>query len=208
MSIRFSVSLKAFSSAFSWVSDMVNPWDPLPLPPTAEPIWKQIALGIGLVVSEWESVEYELGILCSHFCGGTLYPFKEYGKGRIFRERTAVIARFAEKYFVRICDQQKEGEFDRLIKASIGFSDRRNEVVHGLILDAKNVTFFQNTPLVIDKLKAHQYVILPHLYAKGWDHELRKPPPYAYNFSQMRQLAERMEVLHQSIKTFKESLPE
>lgn len=58
--------------------------------------------------------------------------------------------------------------------------------------------------MILDKTKPHQYVVLPHLYAKKWEHERRKPPPYAFNFTQMYELATR--ILHKDVRKFKESL--
>ena len=68
-----------------------------------------------------------------------------YGQGRIFRDRFNILIKSAKRYFIKSPNQELEGELCFLLQRVLGFSDRRNEVAHGIIFQLQRMKFFKNT---------------------------------------------------------------
>ena len=121
---------------------MANPWDPLPFPNQGDTRINKTFRYVGLVVTAWESGEFELARLHSVLVedpdGASLQEL--YGAGNIFRDRLSALRREFDRYRVSLCCQYREGEFDYLTAAAEGFSNRRHEVAHGLVIRADRLS--------------------------------------------------------------------
>ena len=170
---------------------MANPWDLLPFPRQGDRSPNVTFRYVGLVVTSWESVEFELARLYSVFAGDPdgLAIQEIYGAGRIFRERLATLRRSFDKYRISNPCQYREGEFDRLTAAAEGFSDRRHEIAHGTVLRVDFITHFRTKfePWYGDK---PQFLLVPSYYTRRF-HD-KGLPKYAYSSTEMNELSARL----------------
>jgi hypothetical protein len=181
---------------------MANPWDPLPFPNQGDTRINKTFRYVGLVVTAWESVEFELARLHSVLVedpdGASLQEL--YGAGNIFRDRLSALRREFDRYRVSLCCQYREGEFDYLTAAAEGFSNRRHEVAHGLVIRADRLTYIRQ------KLESWhgdkpQFLLLPPLYTVRWhDGGL---PIYAYSSVELNELTARLLELSKRIGDFR-----
>lgn len=160
---------------------------------------------VGLVVTSWESLEFELSRLYSVFAGepdGESLQ-EEYGAGRIFKDRLAILRRGAEKYHIAHPNQDHEGGFAFLCTASDGFAARRHEVAHGIGLRVDRIAHFQRMfePWYGEK---PQWLLVPPLYAKRW-HD-KGLPSYAYSSKEMNELAARLLELGRVVGNYRRML--
>ena len=115
---------------------MAELWDPQPFPLRGDADEVLTFEGVGRVMTTWEHVEFGLARLLSIFARAPDAPEGLAGyQGTIFRERLNSLRRATHIYFVAHCDQELEGEFDRLCDVFERFADRRNEVAHGAVFD-------------------------------------------------------------------------
>ncbi len=166
---------------------MTNPWEVPPIPLYGDPKEDDTYMGVGRVLSAWEGVELVLGQIYSHFVGMCyqLGAFHEYGAGRIFSERFVIIARAAEKFFVKWCDQDLEGEFLRNSLAVHGFSNRRNDVAHGIVRPKEWIEPIDPfNPLARTPTT---FLLVPPQY-KFSKFDQNNRPTYAYNLAMLLQL--------------------
>ena len=82
----------------------------------------------------WEEVEGAFAHLYSTFLTGWPFDLKanrQYGDPLNFVHRAQGLQRVACRYFQRHPSQEREGAFDEIMRAAIGWSARRNDVAHG-----------------------------------------------------------------------------
>lgn len=183
---------------------MADPWDPFPFPLAGDPDEKDTYRGVGLVMSSWEAVEFEFARLYSLLVGDPDGPsVRDYGQPQIFRERLDGLSRRAISYFVRRCDQHLEGTFHRLTQEASGFSARRNEVAHGIVMDVTGISFIVNQFVFRNNSLKH-YVVVPPYHLLRW--HSGGSPNYALNFGQLQEIAARLLSLQSRIKEFRLSL--
>jgi hypothetical protein len=184
---------------------MANPWDPFPFPLAGDTDPYDTFSGVGLVMSEWESIEFNLARLYSVFVGqgSRGNAIQDYGKGKIFRERRIGLQAVARAYFMKRCDQQLEGEFDLVCTTADGFADRRNEVAHGIVMEVSRIAFFQDK-LTLADLSQKQHLVVPpyHTVRNHW----AGLPQYAYNAGQLQALAGRFLDFGKRIVSFRDGL--
>jgi hypothetical protein len=67
---------------------MANPWDSLPYPKRGDDDDRWTFEWAGRVISQWEHIEFQLGLLYTIFAGVPYngQTIKEYGAGKIFRD--------------------------------------------------------------------------------------------------------------------------
>jgi hypothetical protein len=111
---------------------MSNPWDVPPLPIVGDADIMTTYAGVGIVLSAWEEIELSLSQFYSFMVGRPYHidAMREYGRGTIFRERMKILV---DETHIRLCCQTQEGEFDKIAEECIGFSNRRNDVAHGIV---------------------------------------------------------------------------
>lgn len=185
---------------------MSNPWDAFPFPAMADDEPKHTYYGVGLVMSGWESIEFEFARLYSIFIGDEPdgMSMRDYGTGRIFSVRIDVLNQKAEAYFVNHPCQKMEGEFSRIVIAATGFSARRNDVAHGIVMNVAGIRFFQNRISMLDPSTIQTVLVPPFHILRS--HDGVGMPSYAYNKNQLEQLALRLHELELAIREFRVAL--
>ncbi len=149
-------------------------------------------------------IELEISFIHNAFVGDlTFGAAQDYGKGRIFRERLAIVQASAASLFrVRPC-QTVEGNFQHLILQVEGFSNRRNDIAHGIVFQIDNITFFSEKLLANARGK-RQSACIPPYYA------LRKHadgfPSYAYTYQLLMDLQRKLQLLNIKLRYFRSSL--
>lgn len=154
------------------------------------------------MITLWSFIETELSVLYSHFIGryDDLDALTEYGEGSIFRKRFAIIADAACRHFARCPHQSFEAEFDRLGALLNGFSDRRNEIAHGVVSRADHVQWFREH-LEVEVRSRPNYMVLPPFHWKA----KRGPdgfPSFAYTSRELLELGERLFTIAQRIRAY------
>lgn len=182
---------------------MSNLWDRPPLTSNGDAEESVTYEYVGRVLSEWESLEFELSRLYRFFVGGTdeIEHLREYGAGRIFRDRAKLLADKAKPYFIQRCDQQREGDLDELIAAAIGHADRRNDIAHGIVFRISGLTLFRQR-IRYDRLHRDHYAVVPTLYALRF-HTPDGLPEYAYASTEMKRIASRILNLRKQVEKFR-----
>ncbi|MER8822632.1 hypothetical protein NKH70_22915 [Mesorhizobium sp. M0991] len=170
---------------------MSNPWDPMSFPLMGDHDDSTLFEALGRALDKWEFVEFGLAMLYSLFVGDQSFAkTQEYGGGKIFRERLAGLQRVAEAWFVNFPSQQLEGEFDKLTTAARGFSDRRNEFAHGLVMDVRPVMFWRSK-MTLASPNLPQFIVGPPLYL-GRKHDLTGMPTFGYSSIELELIYDRM----------------
>lgn len=167
---------------------MANPWDPQPIPESGDDNEETTYGGVGRVISAWSYIEFSLSRLYTLFLGDldAKDPMNEFGAYSIFRERFNALDRAACTYFARHPSQAGEAIFDQLTEHIVGYSDRRNEVAHGIVMDMKGLRIFEHD-FSQDSEGRAQFLVIPPLHM-GKKH-VRSVPTYAYNRAMLDDLA-------------------
>jgi len=163
---------------------MGNPWDPLPIPRDADLDDTVTYEWVGRIIDRWEHIEFTLARLHSVFAGDPdgSEELREYGAGRTVSDRDRLIRATAEKWFVRNPNQTREGRFDKLMQEYIGFSDRRNEIAHGIVHQVTGLTMFRARTTRSDYLV--QYAVIPAYHVMKRYHD-NGVPKYMYGSAEM-----------------------
>jgi hypothetical protein len=184
---------------------MPNPWDPYPFPDDADEDMNRTCYGVGLVTTSWEAIEFELARLYSSMVGDPDgHSIRLYGQPRIFNERLSLLARTGEAFFVRFPNQSFEGEFGQIVAVCLGFSSRRNEVAHGIVMNVRGVTFFRSRVKNLDKLKVQALLVPPYHILRS--HNEDGMPNYAYNCAQLEDLALKLHEVEKAIRHFRRQI--
>lgn len=185
---------------------MPNPWDPLPLPLIGDADDAALFEALGRTLERWEQVELGLSFMYSLFTAGdvTFAKMREYGAGRIFRDRLAALRKAAEFWFVKNPDQTKEARFLAIAKAAEGFAERRNEFAHGLVTDGRRFIFWR-LQMALASPNSAQFLVIPPL------HSLKKndasgTPSFGYSSAELNIIRDRFEDLEAAIHHFKHDL--
>jgi hypothetical protein len=146
---------------------------------------------LGRAIDRWEHIEYGLALLYSLFVNDpTFAAMKDYGAGNIFRDRLTGLQKVAAAWFVKTPCQDIEGEFDRLMTAARGFSDRRNEFAHGIVMDVSGFTFWR-LQMRLALPDTRRFIVMPamHIIRK---HDETGMPTFGYSSLELSVLQERM----------------
>jgi hypothetical protein len=124
---------------------VAKPWDIPPLPRNGDDIPDETFAYVGFVMSRWESLAFELSRLHSLFLGALdeTEAMQAYGKGRIFPQRIETLAKVAEAHFRGSPCQKREGQFEELMRESLGYADRRNDIAHGIVFRIDEIALFR-----------------------------------------------------------------
>jgi hypothetical protein len=115
---------------------MTKPWDVPPFPTKGDDTDDSTYAGVGRVLSRWEEVEVSLTHIYAAFLGRPHDPkaHRSYmGDGRIFSDRLNNLRSVAGKFFVKNPNQKDEANLDGILDTAQRFSERRNEVSHGIV---------------------------------------------------------------------------
>lgn len=185
---------------------ITNPWDIPPLPTRGDLDDDWTFAGVGRVMSRWEAIEFRLARLYSVFIGKPNHgdAIREYGAGRIFRDRMDALKRAAETFFTRVHSQLLEGEFHELSCQVDRFADRRNEIAHGIVMQIQEISVFQDN-LDAEVRGRMQYALIPPYYL-GRKHEECGAPKYAYTSAHLLKWDENLFWLGHRIAEFADQL--
>lgn len=180
---------------------MGNPWDSLPIPRDADLDDKVTYEWVGRIIDRWEQIEFTLARLHSVFAGDPdgSEALREYGAGRTVIDRDKLIRVSAEKWFIRKPSQSREGRFEKFMRAYVGFSDRRNEIAHGVVHQVTGFTFFRQRTTRADYLV--QYAVIPAYQVMKRYHD-NGLPKYMYGAPEMMQLEAKLIDLQLAIFEF------
>ncbi|MFM9850849.1 MAG: hypothetical protein ACKVP3_27455 [Hyphomicrobiaceae bacterium] len=180
-------------------------WNPNPFPARLDEQERHTFYGVGLVMSRWESLEFEQARIYSFFAGDPdgLSVQLEYGKGVTFKERLSILRQKACSFFIRWCHQDIEGLFDLLTERAEELAQQRNDVAHGIVYDVSRMTIFnERYPPTFGRKRG--YALIPPLYT------LRRHqnglPTYAYALPELKTLASDVSELTNDVREFRESL--
>jgi hypothetical protein len=159
---------------------LLEPWDIAPLPTQGDERSDDTFAAKGRAVSQWEVVEVALSGLYAVVSGSrrsNLEARRQYGNLLNFKDRLEKVA-FA--YFMRHCDQENEGEFERLIDAARRFSVRRNEITHSWVRPVALSRGYKKTNEGNDQWTTiYRFFLVPPTYtARKFD--LRNRPEFIY----------------------------
>ena len=180
---------------------MINPWE-FPLPLVADSDERALLLALGKALNKWEYMEFGLSQLYSLFVGDrSWYGMREYGaNGKIFRDRMDGLARVADQWFARNCNQSIEGEFNRIVIAAKGFSERRNEFAHGLVMDVKGF-YFWNDQLRLCSWEQPRFLVIPAMHVVR-KHDDKGMPTFGYSSYELSIMHDRIHDLEIEIAHF------
>ena len=180
-------------------------WDkPFPLPSSGDDNERLTFDGVGRAITAWESVEFELSRLYSIFAGdpdGS--AIQEYGRGQIFRERLKSLKEAGERAFIRRPDQGLEDIMGCLGGTAQGYSNRRNEVAHGIVFLVSSLTFFRVR--FCTAAGECSWALIPTYYNIR-KHNNDGAPTYAYTSTELRALTGMLYELLDKIKGFRITL--
>jgi hypothetical protein len=180
---------------------MPDPWEPLPLPLRADADKAVLFEALGRTLDRWEYIEYSLSVLYSLFAGGITHErYKEYGNGITFSHRLAALERAAASWFVKCCDQNAEGEFSRIVTAARGFSDRRNEFAHGLVVNVNRIIVLR-LRLRLSSGDGPMYLVIPPIHVWRKHNEIGMPM-FGYSSYELNMLATRLRHFQAEIYLF------
>jgi len=116
-----------------------NPWDIPPLPKKGDTSKSSTYEAVGLALSNWEEVEFGLGLLFRTLLRADMEigASRAYGSVITFRGRIEMIEAAAEAYFMIKRGPRVKADLSRLLNRTVKFGARRNEIAHGLVQDFK-----------------------------------------------------------------------
>jgi hypothetical protein len=185
---------------------MPNPWDAPSLPSAGDLDPELTYLGVGRIMSAWETIEFDLCMIHSVFLGNPGgEAMRLYGAKRTLRNRLDDFGSAAWDYFIRHPNQEKEGRLHALLVEVKGYVDRRNEVAHGVVLRISNLDFYRQYLTCKDE-KPFQFAVIPP-YHMVRSHGADGFPLYAYTSNELTILLEKMTQLHDRLADYRKSFP-
>jgi hypothetical protein len=115
---------------------MPDPWDRPPFPKRGNRSDRVLYEAIGRALATWEELETMLAHLYAALCGHSAYDTKAnhaYGAPLNFRTRLAKLERAGVDYFTKHPHPTLEAELGWVIQNAAGWSQRRNDVAHGVM---------------------------------------------------------------------------
>ena len=183
-----------------------NLWDAQPLPVVGDEDPKLTFQGVGMVMTAWESVEFELSRLYSVFASDADgESMRVYGEGKIFRDRINALRGISQKTFTASPNQNKEGCFAFIANSIEGFSQRRNEVAHGIVFPIHTLTVFRSR-LPRSEQERNHFALVPPYYLGRKHDAATGVPAFVYTSSELKSLSMRLYKSLDKIKAFRKSL--
>jgi hypothetical protein len=198
----------AVSDSRSIEGPMARPWDVPPLPTKGDAHDYMTYRGVGRVSSEWQGVELELLRLFATFMRtrDLAAAASVYRSSQGFRGRFEMLTRAADNYFAGLHDERLEAHFHELATQVLGLSERRDDVVHGMLARLDRVAEFRAHLNTGAGQKRHFGIVSPH-------HMLKKSQPagkasFAYTSVGLTRLADRLLALAGALKEHQDLLYE
>jgi hypothetical protein len=146
-----------------------NPWDIRKPSDKGDVKPDTIFTSVGYALTEWEQVENECARLFAVFVSAQQRRTYEAPALRAFgcvissRTRCDMLRMAAAAYFVKRPKKKRfhGDQFDKLMKAYVGYGDRRNEIAHGRV---QNVLLTERRSKRGHRLPALGFYLLPSFY--------------------------------------------
>jgi hypothetical protein len=181
-------------------------WDPPPIPKRGDTDSNRTYLGVGMVISTWETIEFELARLYTVFVGriDDDLALREYGDPAVFVGRLGELSKAAAQFFLLKPHQQYEGAYDRLTVLLRGFSERRNDVAHGTVFPIHTLNYFK--PYLDPQTAAEpQYGVIPPYHTLN-RHLSRERPAHCYAYAELSWLVGQLLKLAEAIRGYRNLL--
>lgn len=155
---------------------MPSPWEPPKPSPRGDSKPTPIYTAVGMALSSWERVEHDLADMFAIFTGSVRGlvnddpAIRAYGTIISYKQRIQVLEAAAKAYFARNKRSGLERSFKILLKKCNGWSDRRNDIAHGIVL----------------RLPDYNYRLWPALYNSKKYPLNTNGPVFIYRASQIR----------------------
>ena len=182
---------------------MSNPWDVPPIPVFGDEDKDETFIGVGMVMSRWESIEMILSVIYSVF---ELRPddfetIREYGEPKMFQERLYGLGRAASQFFEFAPDQIMHATFERFAARVTGFAGRRDEVAHGIVAAIQLYDFYQGRATFI-RPRTNYWALIPPDFKR----DSRGAPAYVYTSVELRHLDLHLVTLSTELAEYRERL--
>jgi hypothetical protein len=155
----------------------IQPWDRRPWPNRGDPDRETIYLQVGQFISLWERLEAALAFLFANFSAP--YPQSEPARRaffavRTFEGRSDMLKAASEAYFGANYSSELQTEMKDILSLSKCYSQRRNEIAHGLVDQFQAKDDFERYGWLEDALG---YALYPSI-ASFKERDLRGVPTY------------------------------
>jgi hypothetical protein len=112
----------------------LRPYDLRPWPKSGDRNIDKTYAAIGRALSNWERYEWILSHLFSAIVAGVENnpARRAYGAVRTFEGRSQMLRAASVTYFSERPDTNLQGSFKKIITSASKFSERRNEIAHGV----------------------------------------------------------------------------
>jgi hypothetical protein len=172
---------------------MPQPWDRPELVREGDADPNHTYMSVGRVLSQWESVEIQLGYIYAAAVEqhGDWYALLDYGKGTTTAHRLNLLHSAVNTFFVKHPDQAAEGRASSVVNLAENFAARRHDVAHGIVRD-KTWARWRIPP---DPRDATGFFLLPsHYRGKAYDNDTAFPI-YAYTSPSLEKLRHQLILL-------------
>ncbi len=153
----------------------LNSWDPRPWPAKGDSIEVCYA-AVGAAITSWERYEAVLSFIFSSFVvtksTEKLQARRAYNAVRTFEGRSQMLRAASASYFYLKPNEELQKEFKEILKLAVLFSERRNEIVHGV------VTVFRDPPPGTNHPE-NQFALVPS-YCSFAKRDADNTPTYCY----------------------------
>jgi hypothetical protein len=185
---------------------MSNPWDVPPIPVFGDEDKDETFIGVGMVMSRWESIEMILSVMYSVFAlrPGDLETIREYGEPRMFQERLYGLRNAAREFFTFAPDQIMYATFERFAARVTGFAARRDEVAHGIVAAIQLYDFYQQRTTFIRPRINYWALIPPDFLSRKRGSQ--GVPAYVYTSVELRHLDLHLVTLGTELAEYRERL--
>lgn len=183
----------AFHGYYEGHSSTPNPpWDAVITPNNGDRRRSTLFQAVGHALSNWEDAEFQIARLYAALVNrpaADMGQFATYSFAAGFRGRADALEVEADRHFASYPNQEFECQFTRLVAAARNFSQRRNDIAHGI---ARQAWLPGDGPNGI-KPESETWMLVPCLYmGKRFTSD---GPIYAYSSFEIRQWAEEYGVL-------------
>jgi hypothetical protein len=111
-----------------------QPWDRRSWPARGDAEMDKLYAAVGRLLSQWERYEAALALLFSGFVAGfdNKPARRAYSAVRTFEGRAEMLRAASTAYFAEHPDDKTQEAFKTVLKEAVSFSQRRNDVAHGV----------------------------------------------------------------------------
>lgn len=164
----------------------VKPWDRRPWPGCGDAEMDKLYAAAGRVLSQWERYEATLALLFSGFVAGfdNKPARRAYSAVRTFEGRAEMLRAASAAYFDEHPDDKTLEAFKIILKEAVSFSQRRNDVAHGVVdfhYSETALTSGRSDPLLIVE---NGYGLYPSA-ASFKERSLANAPTYCYTSDEL-----------------------